>query len=89
MSIGKGSINRAQNAEKNGTPNGAANILTTAPDMENSTPTPIKKKAPAKKTSKPKVAVETTVLSNPSPETVQAVRGESCPIGEKMPVHLL
>ncbi len=85
MSIGKGSINRAKNAEKNG----AANILTTAPDMENSTPAPAAEKVPCKRTKKPKASVETVVLSNPSPETVKAVRGESCPIGEKMPVHLL
>lgn len=95
MSIGKSSINRVQKAEKTG----ASQIVTMAPDMESSTPiteAPVKKKPTRKpattaKTRKTKETTvhATTVMSNPSPETIQAVRGESLPIGSKMPVHLL
>ena len=51
MSIGKNSILRVQNAEKNG----AAQIITEAPDMENSTviEEPKKKAAPKKTSKKP------------------------------------
>lgn len=91
MSVGKSSLSRVGKAEKSG----AAPLMSVAPDMENSTPAekaaPAKKaptkKAPAKKAA-PK-APRTTVIANPSPETVKAVVGERHPFGKDLPVHLL
>lgn len=86
MSIGKNSILRVQNAEKNG----AAQIVTEAPDMENSTVIEAPKKAAPKKTTAKKAAPKKT-----APKKVSAPKKEAkntltyCQIGEEMPVYLL
>ena len=100
MSIGKNSILRVQNAEKNG----AAPIVTLAPDTENSTVAPSieeekapTKKAPAKKASA-KTAPKKTDLSKTSvkkqapkrtAKKVQAKIPSYCAIGDEMPIYLL
>ena len=83
MSIGKNSILRVQNAEKNG----AMAIVSDAPDMENSTPVKTEKK-PQKKSPSP------TKASSKKPSAKIAKKAENaeiafCPIGAEMPVHLL
>ena len=99
MSIGKNSILRVQNAEKNG----AAPIVTLAPDMENSTPVPSleekepTKKAPAKKASAktaPKTtdSSKTTIKKQAPKRTVRKAKTNLpsyCAIGDEMPIYLL
>jgi len=87
MSIGKNSILRVQNAEKNG----AAQIVTEAPDMENSTVIEEPKKTAPKKTTAKKSAPKKAAPKKASAPKKAAKTSEItyCAIGDDMPVYLL
>ena len=92
MSIGKNSILRVQNAEKNG----AAPIVNEAPDMENSTvieETPKKKAAPKKTASSAKSTKAAPKKSAPKKNAPKKAEEKNmltyCQIGDEMPVYLL
>ena len=92
MSIGKNSILRVQNAEKSG----AAQIVTQAPDMENSTVTEAPKKTAPKKSAPKKNAPAKTATKKSNAKKASAPKEETkantltyCQIGEEMPVYLL
>ena len=91
MSIGKNSILRVQNAEKNG----AAPIVNEAPDMENSTVIEEPKKAAPKKTASGAKSAKTAPKKS-APKKAAAPKKEAkkneltyCQIGDEMPVYLL
>ena len=87
MSIGKNSILRVQNAEKNG----AAQIVTEAPDMENSTviEEPKKKTAPKKKTSANTAAKKSAPKKTAPKKEEKKAELTYCQIGDEMPTYLL
>lgn len=94
MSIGKNSILRVQNAEKNG----AAQIVTEAPDMENSTVNEVKKAAPKKTAAGAKSAKSAPKKSAPKKSAPKKATPKKaakkneltyCQIGDEMPVYLL
>ena len=87
MSIGKNSILRVQNAEKSG----AAQIVTEAPDMENSTVIEEPKKAAPKKSTAKKSAPKKSAPKKASAPKKEVKKTELtyCQIGDEMPVYLL
>ena len=90
MSIGKNSILRVQNAEKNG----AAQIVTEAPDMENSTVIEEPKKAAPKKTAggakSAKASPKKRTAKKSAPKKAAKTSEITyCAIGDDMPVYLL
>ena len=90
MSIGKNSILRVQNAEKSG----AAQIVTEAPDMENSTVIEEPKKVAPKKTAgsakSAKAAPKKRTAKKSAPKKAAKTSEITyCAIGDDMPVYLL
>ena len=86
MSIGKNSIFRVQNAEKNG----AAPIVNEAPDMENSTVIEPKKKAIPKKTATTAAKKKAAPAKTRAPKKVTPKNELTyCQIGEELPTYLL